>query len=201
MPGETVNVEVTFPEDYGKEDLNGKDALFVTTINYIQGEEIAAELTDDVAVNYGFDTVEALKQDIANWLIEQQKTEFFNDFINQSTAKGDVPQAVIDWVIYSDLAYYQSYADMYSTTLDEFLLNNVGYTDKADYLAQNAESFKSAAVTFLAVQAIAETEGLTVTDEDVSDAGMSDYIEYYGMPYLKQYVLQTITIPDFIFGD
>lgn len=34
-PGETVDVNVTFPEDYGKEDLNGKDALFKVTINGI----------------------------------------------------------------------------------------------------------------------------------------------------------------------
>lgn len=34
-PGDTVDVNVTFPEDYGNEDLNGKDALFKVTINGI----------------------------------------------------------------------------------------------------------------------------------------------------------------------
>lgn len=34
-PGDTVEVQVTFPEDYGKEDLNGKDAIFTVTINGI----------------------------------------------------------------------------------------------------------------------------------------------------------------------
>lgn len=34
-PGETVDVNVTFPENYGKKDLNGKDALFKVTINGI----------------------------------------------------------------------------------------------------------------------------------------------------------------------
>lgn len=33
--GDTVTVKVTFPEDYGKEDLNGKDAEFEVTINGI----------------------------------------------------------------------------------------------------------------------------------------------------------------------
>lgn len=33
--GETVEVVVTFPEDYGNEDLNGKEAVFTTTINGI----------------------------------------------------------------------------------------------------------------------------------------------------------------------
>ena len=32
-PGETFDVTVTFPEDYGNEDLNGKEAVFETTLN------------------------------------------------------------------------------------------------------------------------------------------------------------------------
>lgn len=34
-PGDTVEVNVTFPEDYGNEELNGKDALFVVEVNGI----------------------------------------------------------------------------------------------------------------------------------------------------------------------
>lgn len=34
-PGDTVDVYATFPENYGKEDLNGKEALFVVKVNGI----------------------------------------------------------------------------------------------------------------------------------------------------------------------
>ena len=34
-PGDTVEVNVTFPENYGDEELNGKDALFVVEVNGI----------------------------------------------------------------------------------------------------------------------------------------------------------------------
>lgn len=34
-PGDQVDVYVTFPEDYGVEDLNGKEALFQVTVNGI----------------------------------------------------------------------------------------------------------------------------------------------------------------------
>ena len=34
-PGDHVTVTVTFPEDYGKEDLNGKEAVFEVTVNGI----------------------------------------------------------------------------------------------------------------------------------------------------------------------
>ena len=45
-PGETFDVTVTFPEDYGNENLNGKEAVFETTLNYIK-ESVTPELTDD----------------------------------------------------------------------------------------------------------------------------------------------------------
>ncbi|MCD7833210.1 MAG: FKBP-type peptidyl-prolyl cis-trans isomerase [Lachnospiraceae bacterium] len=34
-PGDTVDVTVTFPEDYGVDDLNGQEAVFEVTINGI----------------------------------------------------------------------------------------------------------------------------------------------------------------------
>ena len=34
-PGDSIDVTVTFPEDYGKDELNGKEALFKVTINGI----------------------------------------------------------------------------------------------------------------------------------------------------------------------
>ena len=33
--GDTVEVTVTFPEDYGVEELNGKEAVFTVTVNGI----------------------------------------------------------------------------------------------------------------------------------------------------------------------
>ncbi|MBE5955364.1 MAG: hypothetical protein E7253_02815 [Lachnospiraceae bacterium] len=34
-PGDTVEVNVTFPDNYGNEELNGKDAVFTVTVNGI----------------------------------------------------------------------------------------------------------------------------------------------------------------------
>ena len=44
--GETFDLHVTFPEDYGEEELNGRDAVFKTTINYMI-EKKPAEYTDE----------------------------------------------------------------------------------------------------------------------------------------------------------
>ena len=44
-PGETFDVNVTFPENYGSADLAGKAAVFSTTLNYIS-ETVTPEVTD-----------------------------------------------------------------------------------------------------------------------------------------------------------
>lgn len=196
--GDRFDVYVTFPVDYGVDSLNGKEAVFDVTINALYGEEIRAEMTDTIANDYGFETVEELKQDIRNWLVTQNKSDFFTELIQGAELKKDVPQQVMDFIVKSDLSDYQYYADSYGVTLDEFMYSYVGYESTDVYLEYNAETYKNNARYLLAIQAIAETEGLSVTDMDVSDAGLSDYIESYGMPYLKQYVLQTITVPSFV---
>ena len=46
--GETVDVVVTFPEDYQTADLAGKEAKFVTTIHEVKRKEVPA-LDDELA--------------------------------------------------------------------------------------------------------------------------------------------------------
>ena len=199
MPGDRFDVNVTFPDSYpNNPDLAGKDAVFDVTINYIKGTAIKAELTDEIAGEYGFDTVDDLKADIAAWLVNQQKSDFFTEIVYQSTVKKDIPQQVMDFVIRADLIEYKNYADRFGVTIDEFMKSYVGYDSVAAYIDTNYTNFEQSALYCLAVQAIAEKEGITASDMDVSDAGLSDYVESYGMPYLKQYVLQTIKVPGFV---
>ena len=44
--GETKTIDVTFPEDYGKEELNGKPAQFEITLNSVSAS-VTPELTDE----------------------------------------------------------------------------------------------------------------------------------------------------------
>ena len=46
MPGETVDISVTYPEGYPQADLVGKSAVYKVTVNYIVQEE-QAQLTDE----------------------------------------------------------------------------------------------------------------------------------------------------------
>lgn len=58
--GETIEVNVTFPGDYGAKDLAGREAIFDTVIESIK-EAAPAEVNDDLAKKLGMDDVAALR--------------------------------------------------------------------------------------------------------------------------------------------
>ncbi|MEM1388953.1 MAG: trigger factor [Pseudomonadota bacterium] len=69
-PGESKDVSVTFPDDYGAEHLKGKDAVFACTIKAVKAPE-AAEIDDELAKRFGADDVDALKEQIRSRLSQE----------------------------------------------------------------------------------------------------------------------------------
>ncbi len=195
-PGETFNVEVTFPEDYGNEELNGKDAVFVTTINYIEGDIMA--LNDEVAKEYGFNTKEEMLEDIKDWLSDRQKFMFFTEIIGEATCES-IPQSVLDYVINYDLKQQDDFAMMYYGMTGEEMILAQGFKTMDAYIEANMTVYNENALMYLAAQAIAELEGLAVTDEELENSEYINSAEEYGKPYLKQYMLFNEKLPDFIF--
>lgn len=198
-PGENFDIEVTFPEDYGVDELNGKDAIFNITVNYIRGElleTIIPELTDAIAADYGFMSADLLKTDIENWLINNQKYTFVNDILASAVCE-EIPQSVIDYFKNSDVEQFNYYASMYGMSVEEYI-QMCGYASLDAYVAEMEESYTENALTYLAAQAIAEIENLYPTDEDITARGYDAYIESYGAPYIKQYILVDELVPDYI---
>jgi trigger factor len=68
--GTTVQVNVTFPADYGRESLAGKDAVFDVTVKEIK-HRILPELNDELAQSLGMESVDALKQRARDTMQEQ----------------------------------------------------------------------------------------------------------------------------------
>lgn len=197
-PGETFDINVTFPDPYpNNTDLSGKPAVFKITVNYIQGEAIKAEFTDDIAKEYGFDNKEALIEDIENWLIASQASTVFNTVVEKAECE-NVPEIVIDYLKAIDKAEYESYAASYGMTLEDFLKNMGGYDSLDAYYESQAENYKVQAKTYLVAQAIAELENIEITSEDVASSIYADYVKDYGEAYIKQVLLLQDIIPAFI---
>lgn len=64
---EEFDINVTFPEEYHEEKLKGAPATFKIKIHEIK-QRVRPELNEEFAKKLGFDTVDALKDDIKNFL-------------------------------------------------------------------------------------------------------------------------------------
>lgn len=202
-PGDIVTVEVAFPEDYGVESLNGKDAIFITTINYILEP---SDLTDEDVLAYlydtsGWTTVEealvGIRDSLQKSAIGQYIQERISEYVAESLDYKKVPTKVTQYYERSMLAYFEEEAKTYEMTLEEFLPNVVGIANVGELIEYYAESNQNNAGFSLAIQAIAEQNQIKLTEEELPASlekltGSADYdmyIEYYGLPYLKQSII------------
>ena len=65
--GEDKKVKVTFPQEYGSENLAGKDAEFVCKIKNVK-EPVPAKINDELATKFGAEDLKALKVQISERL-------------------------------------------------------------------------------------------------------------------------------------
>ena len=202
MPGETFNVEVTFPDDYSDGSLQGKDAVFVTVINFIV-ETVKPELTDEfvdtmLSTSYGWTTVAEMADEIRKGLQEYAIENYVLDYMFYEVEYHSIPDAVMKYRERAMQDYYQSAADDYEMDLDTFLTDYVGVAGMDELIESSQDENTNNARYSLAIQAVAEDAGISVNDEEVAAffaeyMGTSDYSSYeeeYGLPYLKQLVLQ-----------
>ncbi len=117
MIGETKDVSAKFPENYGNQELNGKEAIFTCKINGIKrplSEEKIAEEMD-------FDSVAEYKDDVKKRAVQQS----ILDVVVSNSKVSDYPQK--DAEILVD-AIFNYYVEMYKKTsnvdLEELILAN-----------------------------------------------------------------------------
>jgi trigger factor len=79
VAGETRTVALTFPGDYGSQELAGRDASFEITVKEVKLKELP-ELDDDFAVDAGFDDLQELREDIRKRLLELDEQRIESEF-------------------------------------------------------------------------------------------------------------------------
>ena len=214
MPGESFDVTVTFPEDYGNEDLNGKEAVFETTLNYIK-ESVTPELTDDwVKENLGesmsLNSVDELKAFVkSTMLYDNQASDVYTDLHDKASYADELPQTALEY--YRDVLLYRIYtnAQKYGTDMNTLLSSGMmgSIYDSVDaYLADANDSIKSITQQALLMQAVAEKTGFKCDTATMNaDFGRyygttdpSQYVSAYGENYIKMNVLQSDVMQNLI---
>jgi trigger factor len=99
--GETKTIDATFPEDYAAKHVAGKPAQFEITVKEVKHKDLPA-LDDDFASDAaGYDTIDELRENIANELLEHDRKQVDVEFragaldavVDQ--AEVDVPPALV----------------------------------------------------------------------------------------------------------
>ena len=202
MPGDEFDINVTFPEDYANDALSGKDAVFKTTINYINDSYTPAFEDEDISVfvgpDYGLNTCDELYDYVKNAIRENNISGAVEDKIMENFTVSEIPEILMDYQKKSLEDYYTEYAAYYSMDLNTFLLNYFGASNIDDLSTMYSEEMEYTCELSLVLQAIAETEGINVTEDEAMSflkeaAGqddVSEFINAYGLNYVKMIVLQ-----------
>jgi trigger factor len=77
--GETRTVPLTFPSDYGSEELAGRDTSFEITVKEVKLKELP-DVDEDFAVDAGFDDLEELRDDVRKRLLELDEERIAAEF-------------------------------------------------------------------------------------------------------------------------
>ena len=183
--GETVDLPLTFPEYYGNEELAGQDVVFSVTVNTIKRmpeltDEIVSKITDGEytdAAAYRNAVSERLMADK-----ESQEESMINSklitLIANTSKINDYPREMVDYSMQNMTSYYQQYADMYGMEFADFLQSFLGMTE--DEFNEEAEkAVKQNLQQEMYLKAIAETEGIEISDEEYA-AGCEEYAGKYG---------------------
>lgn len=176
--GEEKDLNLTFPESYGNADLAGQDVVFHVTLNYIKNSE-GTKIDDSLAQRVMGDdtaTLEQLKSEVYNGLVNQAESNFFNaagsELLAQAIENSNItcdPDAVDD--MYNQLeTTYTAYASQYGMDLDNFL--SLFLQTDTDGLKETAENLVKQEMV---LNEIIKNEQLAATDEQKDKLAQMNY--------------------------
>ncbi|MDR5587666.1 trigger factor [Clostridium aquiflavi] len=174
--GDKKEVNVTFPENYGKEELNAKPAMFEVTVKGIKVKELP-ELDDEFAKEVSeFDTLAELKENIKKRLEESNdaraEREFEEAVITSiiETSKIDLPEVMLTKEIDSMMKDLESRLQYQGLSLDQYMEFTGNTIEKMrEFMKENAERKVKADII---LEAIAKSEDVKATDEQLNEKAL-----------------------------
>ena len=193
MPGEEVEVNVTFPTEYHAADLAGKPAVFKCKIHEIKAA-IAPELDDEFAQDVSeFDTLDAYKADLrkqleANKEVEAKRVkedEAIKKIVDKSSM--EIPEAMIETQGENMINEFAQRIAQSGLSMEQYMQFSGMTIDKLkEQVRPEAEMrIKSS----LVLEQIVKEENIEVSDDEVN-AEVERMAAQYGMEAdkLKEYL-------------
>jgi trigger factor len=169
-PDERTEVTVRFPDDYGNESLNGKDAVFKVTVHSIKLKELPGIDDDFAQESSEFDSLEEYKADIRKKLteknVEKTKRGFENELVAKIVADSqvDIPGVMIDRQAETSFREFEMTLAYQGLDLERYYQITSSDRGKLEesIRARSADEVKSQ----LVLERIARDNGIEVSDEE-----------------------------------
>lgn len=179
---ETVDLNLTFPEDYTNTELAGQPVVFTVSVNEIcdASKKISPEYNDDLmkklnAIGFSFDNIEDYRANVKEYLEEQAEQNNLNakdnaiwEAVYATCEVQEPPAEMVQNIKDKIYANAQVYADQYSMSLADFLEQGMQMTEE-DFEAEADKTSVASAKEQLAVQAIAKKEGIVISKKTLQE--------------------------------
>ncbi|MBR9947714.1 trigger factor [Clostridiaceae bacterium Marseille-Q4145] len=186
--GKELDVNVTFPEEYGAKELAGKAAVFKCKVNGIKVKELP-DADDEFAQEVSeFDTLDAYKEDIKANLLKKKEEEaqrVKEDAVIGKIIEGaqmEIPEAMVEYQTQQMLDDFGRRMQSQGLSLEQYF-QFTGMTED-----QYKEQMKPRALqniqSRLVLEAVAAAEKLEATEEDL-DAEYAKMAEQYKLDVEK----------------
>lgn len=160
--GSTVDLNLTFPENYGNEELNGAKVVFTVKVNYVKTDE--QRKPEDYYKDLDFKTVDEYNADVKKRAVE---LFVYNKVIEGSKIK-DYPEVDVEFLTNAILSSYElTLKNSYNATLEDYL-SSMGQTEEQFKESIVSEQVKPAMDQNMVLYAILDQEKMTVTKDEIN---------------------------------
>ncbi len=171
--GDAKEVNVTFPEQYGKEELNGKAAKFEVTIKSVKRKELP-EITDEFANEVSeFETLEELRNSLKEELVNEKEEKAASDYENAvmevvvANANVEVPDALVNRELDSMLGDLENRLKYQGLDLENYF--KFTNTTEKDFREQMKDIATKNVKSQLVISEIAKVEKFEATEEEIKE--------------------------------
>lgn len=181
--GDEVEVNVSFPENYGAANLAGKPALFKVKVNAVKRTE-EAKLDDELAKEKGFENLEELTKNTKENLVKREEARVENEFTGKvveavvATTEFDVPEALVEKEIDFQINRFAQQMQMQGISLNQYFeMTGQSLEQMREQVRENA---RVSVKTDLILDKIAQAENVTATEDEIN-AEIEKMAAMYGM--------------------
>lgn len=187
MPGETVDLNLTFPENYHSADLAGQKVVFTVTVNSIIGSADYATVTEEQLKSLGveFSNKEELWETGKKELEQQADMVYELNIDNAIDEKliadnqiENVPAHLVDEEIQTYNLYMENIAvNEYGIDLETYV-TLYGNITMEQYNTQLKKMSETTVKSYLIYEAVFRAENMEITDEMIKERAQKEAPNY-----------------------